>query len=351
MFATDLSELSGFALQAGKLAFGMVTILTAQVIVYRIKLIFTNKRKHRLKKHWRNFINEVIYDGKVNPGRVKRRELFYILEEINYVFSVIKGEGVERLRAACHILGLHDHLIKLLKSKNVRKKLYALITMGNMLDYKAWDAIEMNLNHKQTIVSLTAARSMVQIDPEKALQYIIPLAMVRKDWPWANIAHIFKLAGPARICQPLSEIIQTMPVSMQSSFLRLFEVVRCEEISPVTKIILDQTDDDKVASVCLHISQDPKILPFARHYSKHQRWHVRMHAACALGRFGGNNEIPLLIELLKDKEWWVRYRSAQALVNMPFLTTDKINNIRETINDRFARDILGQVLTEKSNAD
>lgn len=351
MFATDISEISGFALQAGKFAFGLVVILTTQIIAYRINLIFSNKRKDRLKNHWHRFINEAIYGSKINPVKVNSRDIYFILEEINYVFSVIRGEEVEKIRSACSELGLHDHLLKFLKSKNIRKKLYALITLGNMLDHKAWDDIEKSLSHKQTIISLAAARSMVQIDPEKALQYILPLTLVRKDWPWANIAHIFKLAGPARICQPLAELIQTMPVAMQASFLRLFEIVRCEEISPVTQIILEKTDDDKVASVCLHISQDPKILPFARHYSKHQRWHVRMHSASALGRFGGNNEIPLLIELLKDQEWWVRYRSAQALVSMPFLTNDKINNIRETIDDRFARDIVDQVLSEENNAD
>ena len=76
-------------------------------------------------------------------------------------------------------------------------------------------------------------------------------------------------------------------------------------------------------------------------------WHVRMHAATALGRFGGEPEIEILTLLLKDREWWVRYRSAQALASMPFLNIQNLEVIRDSINDKFAKDILNQVITEK----
>lgn len=347
MFATDISEVSGFAIQAGKLALGLVILLTIQVVSYRVKLIFLNKRKQYLKQKWRPFINLAIYGESPEHIKINKRDFYFILEEVNFVFSVLRGEEAEKLRKACQDLGLHDRLVKLLKSNNIRKKLYALISLGNLQGHMAWGEIEKSLTHKQTIVSLTAARSLIQIDPNKALLIILPMILTKDNWPWANMAHILKTAGASRVCKPLAELIQTMPVAMQASFLRLFEIIQCEEISPVTKTILEQTDDDKVASVCLHISQDPAILPLAIQYSTHERWHVRMHAATALGRCGGENEIQILIELLKDREWWVRYRSAQALANMPFLTIERLESIQDSINDRFACDMLGQVITEK----
>lgn len=329
------------------LALGLVLLLTIQVIGYRVKLILLNKRKEYLKQVWRPFINQAMHGGKPALLMIKNRDIYHILEEVNYVFSIIKGNETEALRKACHDLELHVKLFKLLKSNNIRKKLYALITLGNLHHYMAWDQIKNNLNHKQTIISLTAAKSLIQIDPEKALVLILPLILTRNDWPWANMAHMLKTAGASRVCKPLSEMIQTMPVALQASFLRLFEIIQCDAISPITRTILEQTDDDKVASVCLHISQDPAIVPLARQYSTHKRWHVRMHAASALGRFGGENEIEILVELLKDREWWVRYRSAQAMTSMPFLTIERLMSIRDSINDRYAKDMLGQVITEK----
>lgn len=347
MFAINLNELSGFAIQAGKLAFGVVILLSIQVFVYRIKLIFLNKRQAHLKKVWRPFINGVICGEDVQTVQINKKDLYFILEEINYVFSVIKGEEADRLRIQCLSVGLQDRLFKLLKSNNVKKKLYAIITFGNLHYAQSFSEIEKNMLHKQTIISLMAARSMIQIDADKALQIIMPTILSRRDWPWANIAHILKMAGSARICKPLSELIQTIPASMQASFLRLYEVMQCEEISPVTKEILEYTEDDKVASVCLHISQDPAILPLVKKYATHDRWHVRMHAATALGRFGGENDIPILTDLLKDREWWVRYRAAQALANLPFMHTEQLEALRESVNDRYASDILGQVIKEK----
>ncbi len=350
MFDTNISEITGFAIQAGKLAFGLVILLTIQVCIYRVKLIFLNKRKHYLKLKWRPFISNTICSGEtldIVNTHIHKRDFYYVLEEINYVFSAIRGKESDRLREACLALGFHDRLFKLLRSNNIRKKLYALISLGNIHAHQSWDEIENNLYHKQIIISLTAARSLVQIDAEKAITTILPIVLTRDDWPWANVAHILKMAGPDRVCKPLSEMIQTMPVSMQATFLRLFEIIRCEELSPITKLILDDTTDDKVASVCLHITQDPGILPQARKYANHERWHVRMHAATALGRFGGEPEIEILTLLLKDREWWVRYRSAQALASMPFLNIQNLEVIRDSINDKFAKDILNQVITEK----
>jgi len=347
VFATDISEVSGFAIYAGQIAFILLVVLTIQVVLLRIKLIFVAKRKEKIKKIWRPYISKTIYGDRVKRLKIKRRDFLFILEEINYAFSLVKGEEVERLRGACLSMGLHKQLLKLLHSKNIKNNLFALITLGNLKDHMAWDQIKKVLVNKQTVLSLAAARSLVQIEPQRALTEILAITLTREDWPWANVAHVLKLAGPETVCSPLAELITTSPSYMQASLLRLFEVVQCEEIRPVTKSILEKTKDDKTASVCLHISQDPGILPLAKKYIKHDRWHVRMHAANAIGRFGGPDEIPELVLLLKDKEWWVRYRSAQALVSLPCTTKNVLTNIYKNMDDRYGKDILRQVITER----
>ena len=55
-----------------------------------------------------------------------------------------------------------------------------------------------------------------------------------------------------------------------------------------------------------------------------------------------------LIELLKDPQWWVRYRAAQALVGLPFLSRAELNRLLVDLPDQFAREIFRQVFAEES---
>jgi HEAT repeat protein len=74
---------------------------------------------------------------------------------------------------------------------------------------------------------------------------------------------------------------------------------------------------------------------------------VRAHAAACLGKAGMKEDEEKLVALLNDAEWWVRYRAAQAIVNMPFSSVERIHELMGALNDRYARDILTQAVAEK----
>ena len=59
-------------------------------------------------------------------------------------------------------------------------------------------------------------------------------------------------------------------------------------------------------------------------------------------------EVAALEKLLADEEWWVRFRAAKALVGLPGLGARSLEQVRMRLIDRYARDILGQVIAETS---
>jgi HEAT repeat protein len=73
---------------------------------------------------------------------------------------------------------------------------------------------------------------------------------------------------------------------------------------------------------------------------------VRVQAARALGRVGEPADRDILVAMLRDPEWWVRYRSAHALAARPFATPEEIVAAAAGLGDRFARDIVSQALAE-----
>lgn len=339
-------DIGQFALYAGSVAMVLVCLLAIQVVVIRVRLMLSQKRRANIQAVWRQVIGSILVGEEPVYPKIKRRDIFYILEEYNYVFGVIRGIELNKLRKVYHDLKVPVSLKALLKSGSMRRQLFALITLGNIRDGSSWELIKDRLSVKQPVVSLSAARALVLIEPHKAANEIIPVLLQRKDWPWANIAHILKLAGPGVVCQKLSELVLDASLDKQSSLLRLYGMLQCDGKLPISRQVLQNAEEDKIASVCLNISQDPKIISQARDYAHHARWHVRMNAAVAIGRFGQEEDIPLLIHLVKDREWWVRYRAAQALLSMPFVDNERIQRIRAELKDPYADDILVQVMNE-----
>ena len=349
-FAIHTSDLGRFAVYAGAIAILLLLFLMVQVTFVRIHFIVIRKRRHRVKTVWRAIIGKMLAGEKPLCPSIKRREVFYVMEEFDYIFGLIRGTELELLRQGFRALLLPISLKGMLKSHNIKNRLFALITLGNIRDADSWDLIAKHLAQSQPAVSLSAARSLVLINPERAVNEIIPIILNRKDWPWANIAHILKLAGPKLLCEKLSELILHATENKQASLLRLYDVLKCEGEYPVTCKVLKRSSEDKVASVCLNISQDPNILYLAREYANHARWHVRMNAAVAIGRFGNEDDVSLLVSLMKDSQWWVRYRAAQSLLGMPIIDHVRVQQIRMSLDDKYADDILVQVLNEREYA-
>jgi HEAT repeat protein len=120
--------------------------------------------------------------------------------------------------------------------------------------------------------------------------------------------------------------------------------------APVIRQILAEPHDEHLISVCLQVISDPQDLDKVRLLLKHPRWHVRMHAASAIGRLGGcDDDVESLLPLLSDAQWWVRYRTAQTIAHL-LQDPDALVCLRDRQQDRFARDILTQVLAEQTLA-
>jgi hypothetical protein len=68
------------------------------------------------------------------------------------------------------------------------------------------------------------------------------------------------------------------------------------------------------------------------------RWEMRAVVATALGAFGAQENEDTLVKLLCDREWWVRYRAAEALAKAP--NTEEIIAHAARTKDRFAVEMM-----------
>jgi HEAT repeat protein len=129
--------------------------------------------------------------------------------------------------------------------------------------------------------------------------------------------------------------------------IRFLAGVSPDEAAPVIRRILSAPVDDHLISTCLQVMSQAEDLDLVRPLLTHSRWHVRMQAAATLGRIGQAGDEQLLLPLLSDEQWWVRYRAAQALTKLPSIGEKDVLRIRNAQSDRFACDILDQVMAEQ----
>lgn len=328
----------------------MVLLLIIQVTFLRIRNISSRKQRTTILKKWRPTLTQVMLGDNSGIHMLPRKETCVFLEEWNRMFGSVRGDNLTPLKKMANRFRIDYFARSMLKTRRLRNRLLAIVTLGNMQEYSAWDDLKDLLFDPHPVVSITAARALIRIDSKHAIEHIMPMILKRDDWTWSNVAHVLKQASPLEVCSHLAQLAADAPVDKQPGILRYLESTQCLQLTTVIKEILSTTKDDRVASVCLHIISDPGSLKDIRKYISHERWHVRMHAASALGRLGDQGDLITLLNMTEDESWWVRYRAAQAIFNLPKLNLDDIKKHRDNKKDKYARDILTHVIAEIEQA-
>jgi len=98
---------------------------------------------------------------------------------------------------------------------------------------------------------------------------------------------------------------------------------------------------------CLKSRHLPKNLGLVTPLTRNSSWQVRTQLARALVNMITRGEEHILIAMLSDDVWWVRFRAAQSLARLPFLSNEELWRLRSMLNDRFAKDILDHVVADE----
>jgi hypothetical protein len=336
-----------FLIRTGIAVVILILLLIIQISIMRLISILKARSRHKVIAIWRPILVQEALGEETSLPTIRGNDWRYIAEEWNKLIGTVRGEARQNLTDLAWKINLHHYVKNQVFRKGSKNRLFAMVTLGHMRAAIKWSDLVHVMKKSRSTISLVAAQAMIQINPVRALKQIIPLLEQRTDWHWAGVAHIFRLANSDVICPALEQLIRKTPDDSLPGLLRILDTIKCDTSSAIIGEVLNRSKNDRVTSTCLHIVNDPRSVYAIRQYIDCPRWHVRMHAATALGRLGLEEDIPVLISCLQDREWWVRYRAAQALAAMPFVSIKELQNIYETQQDRYAKDILQQVISER----
>jgi HEAT repeat protein len=279
----------------------------------------------------------------------------------NHLQESLLDESKDHLNQIGKALSIQLAALHLLRRGNLRERLLAVVTLGQLRERAAWDQLFTLAQREGALLSVVAARALVMIDPRRAVPELIPLLMTRADWPASRVANMLQIAGAdvisdqiasAALKSALEENEQHTkrngkhPTNDPARTIGYLKLAYNVAALSAARTIAGLSYDPEVLAACLRLLNSAEDLPVVRECLSHEDGGVRVQAAAALGRLGEDGDEERLVPLLSDKEWWVRYRAAQALSRLPHMRPLKLKRIQAEQSNPFARDILTQVMAE-----
>ncbi|MES2991313.1 MAG: HEAT repeat domain-containing protein [Pseudomonadota bacterium] len=327
-------------------ALGLTLALVLQVGLMRVLQRRRERARAAVQARWQPLLlRRAIGDDVALPGLAPAEQLPLLLLW-NHVADSLRGPSHDRLGEVVTALGLQQRARRWLARGAGQRQLLGLLTLGHLRRAGDWEQVLPWLADPRPYLSLAAVRALLQIDAERAAAPVLDALVRRPDWPLARLALLLRDAGSAHVFEPLLARLADAPPVLAVRLVRLIAAVDAVRGSPALERQLATSDDNDVLSVCLQHVQTPGALQRVRELARHPVWWVRLQAAGALGRLGTRDDLPQLRALLSDPQWWVRYRAAGALAAMPGFTPQALAALRDTLDDRYARDVLTQVLGE-----
>ena len=331
-----------------------VLVTTIILFVYtmglRVATIAAGRRRARFIRTWRDVFAEAMLSETAARNfklpRVWRRDRTDLLEEWNRARSIVDGSAAENLITLAGRTGVPDLALRLLHKRRIRPRILAAQTFGHLRDKKRRDEIRALVNHENTALSITAAVALAEIDPDFAVPIIVPMIEQRRDWPKNRVAILLREAGSGRISEPLYRAIRSASSANKTYLMQFATLVEPEVLDALVDELIRDSNDAGVLNAALKLVSGYNGVPRIAALTQHDAWFVRMQSAKVLGRVGQEEHLSLLESLLDDKEWWVRYRAAQAIASLPFLGPNQLRQIRDRQTDRYASDMLEQSFAE-----
>lgn len=331
-----------------------VLVTTVVLFVYtmglRLATISEGQRRRQFLNRWRDvFATSMLSLDSAKEQqlpRVRRSDRIDLLEEWNRARSMVDGSAVQNLIVLARRTGIPDVALQLLHSRRMQSRMLAVQTIGHMQLKAHRDTARSLVDHDNTALSITAAGALVDIDPDFGISVIVPMINKRRDWPKTRVSVLLRQAGTARISEPMYRAIRSEDDSGTTYLLQFARLMEAEILDALIADLLRESRDPGVLNAALKLVSGFTGVPRIASLTQHEAWFVRMQAAKVLGRVGQEEHLSLLEALLDDREWWVRYRAAQAITSLPFLGPNQLRKLRLRQSDRFASDILQQTFAE-----
>ena len=351
LFASASSGAVSAAIWATIASLAASLLLLAYTLELRLQRRLRERRRAKVSARWRDVIAAAITgdDAAAALPTLPRRERREFLRQWNYTRNMIEGAAAERLIALARRLDLPAFVREQADQGALGLRLASTQALGYLRDTESFARIHADTDDENPLVSITAAEALIEIDPVRAVELLIPKIAARRDWPRTHVFRMLQKSGSDIVSEPLFRAIRTAPDADAAYLLQFAELAEFDVRDAIAAELLKSRADPELITAALKVSSGYSRVSGIDGFVAHPVWYIRMQAARLIGRMGRLEDVDRLENLLADPEWWVRYRAATALVHLPGLDQDGLERIRARQQDTYARDILDQAAAESGS--
>jgi hypothetical protein len=332
---------------------GVVVLLAVAVVVVERRNARWTRRRAGLEARWRAFLLGEVPDAP--PVPVTDRDRTAVLLLFNELSQEPAGPapvpGRDAVTAAGRRAGL-DHVAAALLDGDDVDKVVAFQGLARLGGDAAAETARAYLDHPETELSRAAARYLLLVDPD-ALGPVLDRIRQRPDWGPTRVAAMLAEIDPDALGEGLASAIdRSVAAGDAGGTIRLLGFLSCG--SPVAargaccRVLDSAAGDSEVLAAALRglaeVAQ-PGDAAVARPHARDTRAHVRLAAIRVLRAVGAREDSALLGSMVTDPDFWVRRRSAEALVALGAVGAGPPpTGELAVVDDAYARDALVEAM-------
>ena len=330
--------------------YAFILLLVVWILVLRMLRQNTERRRRNMVDVWRPLLAESLVEVPAILPSIHPRDHVLFLYLWNHLQESIKGDASGQLNDVARRAGMDTVALRLLHTGRLRLQLLAVTTLGHLKEASVWDELVRLAHAHNAFLAIEAARAMVRIRPKAAIPLLIPLVSTRSDWSPLKVMALLNEAGADLVATALAQATLSAPPPIAARLIRLLASLRSPYALPIIRQLMNEQKpaEDVIAASLFLFGEcsDPQDLPMVRVYLTHPTWYIRVQAATALGKLGLKEDEARLIGLLEDTYWWVRYRAAEALSNLPSMTEAKMAELQATLPTIESQEVITPFLTK-----
>ena len=332
MLALDQSNLT---LRIGSIAaisiYSAVLLLLLGILLLRFIRRNKDRRRRAVTETWRPLLAQCVVEVPDSLPPLTTRDHLVLLYLWNHCYESIRGEARTNLKELARRTGTDQFAKQLLHARLLRRRLLAVVTLGHLQERSIWNELAAMLQADNAFVSLVAAKALLHIDAKAAIPLLIPVISRRSDWSPLKVVAMFEPAGADIAADAIAKAACEANPEIGARLIRHLAATQSQHALPPLRALLQKgAPSDDVLAACLFLfgeCSDPRDVTMIRAHLSHPTWFVRLQAASALGKVGVEEDEVRLIALLDDEHWWVCYRAAEALSNLPWMTAERLTHL------------------------
>lgn len=333
--------------------FGLVLLSIVSLSIARLFFHLRRRRKEKIESIW----SPVFEGSSAQRPKLKRHQWAHVLSIWVKLRSESDQSRSQQLDDIAHEIGLHKVIATLLKPRShsiigrpVWFRILAITAAQWLANERIIDSLWGALASNNRAIALRACTSLVSVKAEGFEKAVIKI-LFRFPEQAPAISLQIGAAGGGEILHVLEPFLDRLPNYTITNFIVLAERSTDKSLLPLIIEKLHQYRNSEEAGSLLRAignlggyEQRDQVIPFLNHAIPF----LRIQAAKTLGRIGDISDIPLIIPLLSNKNWWFRYRAAEAIINLAGDNYPYLENMIHSEDDPVVTDVIKHVLSERN---